>query len=119
MLTRVSVSISDIFRDLPSRAQQRLAEEAWRYQQALDQAIGSVLAPTIGRSGDEFIVVDEVVPLYGVGATPQEAMEDYRSVVVEYYESLEEDADELGPSLRNQLDVLRRVFALVDTSQVC
>lgn len=60
------------------------------------------------------MAVDAVIPLYGVGATPDEAMTDYRSVVVEYYEGLEEDVDELGQALQEQLALLRQVFAQVD-----
>lgn len=38
-------------------------------------------------------------------------MEDYRSVVIEYYEGLEEDADELDSALKKQLEILRQIFA--------
>lgn len=99
---------------LPMRQQNRLADEARQYHQALDRAIGKVLAPSVGRTGDQFMAVDEMIPLYGVGATPDEAMTDYRSVVVEYYEGLEEDVGELGPALQGQLAVLRQVFAQVN-----
>ncbi len=99
---------------LPRRQQNRLADEARQYYQALDRAIGRILAPSVGRTGDQFMAVDEVIPLYGVGATPDEALTDYRSVVVEYYEGLEEDVDELGQALQGQLAVLRQVFAQVD-----
>jgi len=118
MKTKDVTAIPDILTTLPLRAKQRLVNEAWQYREALDKAINTVLSPTIGRSGKQFIVEDEVIPLYGVGATPQEALEDYCSVVVEYYESLEEDENELGPSLRAQLEVLRRVFAFVNDTQV-
>ena len=43
-----------------------------------------------------------------------EAMADYRSVVAGYYETLEEDVDELGQALQGQLAVLRQVFGQVD-----
>ena len=99
---------------LPMRQQNRLADEARQYSQALDRAIGRILAPSVGRTGDQFMAADEVIPLYGVGATPEEAMIDYRSVVVEYYEGLEEDVDELGQALQGQLALLRQVFAQVD-----
>jgi len=39
-------------------------------------------------------------------------MADYRSVVVEYYESLIEDAARLGRVLRNQLEVLQGVLVV-------
>jgi hypothetical protein len=103
---------------LPACQQQRLVDEVRHYYHALDRAIGRVLAPSVGRTGDQFMVADEVIPLYGVGATPEEAMADYRSVVIEYCEGLEEDADELGQALQGQLAVLRQVFAQVDQEKV-
>jgi isopenicillin N synthase-like dioxygenase len=48
--------------------------------------------------------------MYGVGPTVEEAMDDYRSALVEYYETLEEDANRLAKHLREQLELLRRVF---------
>jgi hypothetical protein len=33
--------------------------------QALDRAIAQVLSPTVGRSGDQFLVKDQVIPLTG------------------------------------------------------
>jgi len=107
-------SLPETLAALPMRQQKRLADEARTYYQALDRAIGRILAPSVGRTGDQFMAVDEVIPLYGVGATPDEAIADYRSVVVEYYESLEEDVDELGQALQGQLAVLRQVFGQVD-----
>jgi len=118
MSVQTEPSLFETIVALPARQQRRLADEARHYYQALDRAIGKVLAPSVGRTGDQFMAVDEVIPLYGIGATPDEAMTDYRSVVVEYYESLEEDADALGQALRGQLAVLRQVFAQVDQEQV-
>jgi hypothetical protein len=37
----------------------------------------------------------------------------YRSVIVEYYETLEADADHLGEILSKQLAILRKVFAML------
>jgi hypothetical protein len=65
---------------------------------------------------DAFLMRDEKIPLYGVGKTPQVAMDDYRSVIVEYYESLEADADHLGEILNKQLATLRKVFTMLETS---
>jgi hypothetical protein len=107
-------SFVNTYTSLPVKQRKRLEEEAQAYIQALDQAIAQVLSPTIGRSEGQFLVTDEIIPLYGVGPSPEEAMADYRSVVVEYYESLEEDADELGQALQKQLELLRQVFSLLE-----
>lgn len=107
-------SFVETYTSLPIRQRKRLEEKAQAYVQALDQAIAQVLSPTIGRSEGQFLITDEVIPLYGVGLSPEEAMADYRSVVVEYYESLVEDADELGHALRKQLELLRQVFSLLE-----
>jgi hypothetical protein len=105
-------SWADMYVSLPANQQKRLVEKAQVYIQALDRAIARVLSPTIGRPEGQFLVTDDVIPLYGVGSSPEEAMADYRSVVVEYYESLEADAKELGPALVKQLALLRQVFFL-------
>jgi hypothetical protein len=102
------------YTSLPVKQQKRLEEKAKTYIEALDQAIAQVLAPTIGRSEGQFLVTDDVIPLYGVGPGPEEAMADYRSVVVEYYESLEDDVKELGHTLQGQLELLRQVFSLLE-----
>jgi len=105
---------ANLYRSLPVQAQKRLQETARGYVKALDRAIAEVLSPVAGRSGDLFLVADEIIPLYGVGPTPEAAAADYRSVVVEYYESLQEDAGELADVLREQLEVLRQVLALAE-----
>jgi hypothetical protein len=96
---------------LPRRRQWQMIEQARDYVAELDRSIAHVLRPTVARSGDHYLAMDDIVPLYGVGPTAQEAMDDYRSVAVEYYESLEEDAAELAEPLRQQLATLRQVFA--------
>ncbi len=106
----------DVYATLPTGAQVRLYAEATQVQTALDRAIVAILQPTIARSADAFLMRDEKIPLYGVGKTPQAAMDDYRSVIVEYYESIEADADHLGETLREQLATLRKVFAMLETS---
>ena len=107
-------SFVDVYAALPARQQGQLKEKAQSYIRALDQAIARVLSPTAGKADSQFFVTDEVIPLYGVGDTPQEAMDDYRSVVVEYYESLEEDCAKLGTSLQKQLEVLGRIFSTLE-----
>ncbi len=83
----------DVYATLPACAQVRLYTEATQVQAALDRAIAVIIEPTIARNADAFLMRDEKIPLYGVGKTPQAAMDDYRSVIVEYYETLEADAD--------------------------
>jgi len=107
-------SFMHTYTSLPVKQQKRLEEKAQTYIEALDQAIAQVLSPTIGRSESQFLVTDEVIPLYGVGPSPEEAMADYRSVVVEYYESLEDDVEELGHTLQKQLELLHQVFSLLE-----
>jgi len=104
----------NLYTALPVTQRQRLDKQARAYTKALDRAIAKVLSPTIGRADDQFLMADEIIPLYGVGLTPDAAMADYRSVVVEYYESLVEDAQVLGDALREQLDVLRQVLVLAE-----
>ncbi len=68
------------------------------------------MSPSVGKTENHYMVTDECIHLYGVGHTPQEAMDDYRSVVISYYENLEEEADELDAPLKHQLEILKQIF---------
>lgn len=103
--------LSTLYDSLPPERRRLLIKQAEEYAAAFDQAIQRHLAPTVDRDGDNYLVTDEVIPLYGVGATVEQAMEDYRSALVEYYETLEENADRLADHLQEQLTLLRQVFA--------
>ena len=114
MLSPSVQSLVDVCASLPAKQQRSLAEKAQEYVMVLDRAISEVLSPGVGESDGQFVASDEIIPLYGVGPNPEDAMADYRSVVVEYYETLEEDADTLGEPLLEQLRILRRVFGLTE-----
>jgi len=102
---------SRYYDSLPRRRQWQMIQQARDYVAELDRSITHILRPTVARSGDHYLAMDDIIPLYGVGPTAQEAIDDYRSVAVEYYESLEEDAAELAEPLQQQLATLRQVFA--------
>jgi hypothetical protein len=111
METSVKHSVSHIIYTLRSATLQIQNEkESRNYFDALDAGIADILSPAVGRTENQFLVADEHIPLYGVGATPEEAMDDYRSVVISYYESLEEDSSELDADLLFRLEILRQVF---------
>ena len=61
--------------------------------------------------GDNYFVSDEVLNLYGVGASIEEAKEDYWTAVQEYYADLSANADSLVAYLQEHLDFLKKVFA--------
>jgi hypothetical protein len=61
--------------------------------------------------GDNYFVSDEVLDLYGTGASVEEAREDYWTAVQEYYADLSANADSLVAYLQEHLDFLRKVFA--------
>ena len=61
--------------------------------------------------GDNYFVSDEMLNLYGVGASVEEAREDYWTAVQEYYADLSANADSLVAYLQEHLDFLRKVFA--------
>ena len=61
--------------------------------------------------GDNYFVSDEVLKLYGVGASVEEAKEDYWTAVQEYYADLSANADSLVAYLKEHLDFLRKVLA--------
>lgn len=60
--------------------------------------------------GGEVIVSDRRVCNYGAGATLQEALDDYQSMLVDLYAELAESEDILSRSLRERLDDLRALM---------
>ncbi len=111
MEAAATYSLTDMYAVLPVKQKKHIEKNLQSYFNSLDASIAGILSPSIGKTDDNFfLAADECIPLYGVGKTPKEAMDDYRSVVIEYYESLEKDADELDAELKHQLELLRRVF---------
>jgi len=110
METSVKHSVSHIYSLFSTKRQTQNEKEGRDYFDALDAGIADILSPAVGRTENQFLVADEHIPLYGVGATPEEAMDDYRSVVISYYESLEEDSSELNADLLCRLEILRQVL---------
>ena len=104
----------ELYKSLPINQQKLLKHQAQTLLARFDRALTQVLSPVISKTEHEYIVSDEVIPLYGVGITPQDAMTDYRSVVAEYYYGLEQDEHLLAPQLKKQLDLLRHLFSLVE-----
>ncbi len=110
METLVKHSFSHVYTLLSEKRQTQIGKKARIYFDALDAVIADILSPTIDKTENLFLASDKHIPLYGVGATPEEAMDDYRSVVISYNESLEGDSSELNADLRRQLKILRQVF---------
>jgi len=103
--------LSTLYSSLPPKDRQRLLRQAEDRAASLDRAIAQHIPTVIERDGDHYLVSDEVVNMYGIGETVEEAMADYRSMLVEYYESLLEDADRLSAHLRAHLELLRQIFS--------
>ena len=61
--------------------------------------------------GEQYFVSDDVLDLYGVGDTPEEAQQDYDVAMSDYYADLSANADHLAGHLQEHLVVLRRIFA--------
>ncbi len=59
--------------------------------------------------GDRYFVDDEIVDLYGTGATLAEAQTDYWMAAQEAYEDLSVNEGNLAPYLEEQLEFLRKV----------
>jgi predicted RNase H-like HicB family nuclease len=54
-----------------------------------------------------FVISDNEINMYGVGDTVAEAEEDYKSIVLSYFEDLEENESKLDGHLKGHLDYLR------------
>lgn len=65
----------------------------------------------IRYDGDRYFISDDVVDLYGVGATLAEARQDYWTAVQDYYADLSANADKLADSLKAHLAYLKGIFA--------
>ncbi len=64
----------------------------------------------IQYDGKQYFVSDDIIDLYGVGKTVNEAREDYWIAVQEAYADLSAHADRLAPHLEKQLEYLRQIF---------
>lgn len=54
------------------------------------------------------IVSDPILNMYGEGHTRKEALDDYRAIIVEYYNELSEDASRLSEHLKQHLHYMER-----------
>ena len=59
----------------------------------------------------QVVVYDSLVKAYGVGASPQEAISEYKSMLLDLYEELEDSQAILSPSLRMRWHTLRALIA--------
>lgn len=62
---------------------------------------------SIEKDEDNIVVTDYIVHMYGVGNDIQSAIEDYKISIKEYFEELEEEENNLGDDLKQQLCYLR------------
>jgi predicted RNase H-like HicB family nuclease len=58
-----------------------------------------------------YTVIDNEINIFGVGDTIAEAEEDYKSVVLSYFEDLEENESRLADNLKEHLFYLREKLA--------
>jgi prevent-host-death family protein len=91
---------------------------ATEYQQLMDLLAEAGIndevhgIPVLVRfDGERYFISDDVLDLYGVGRTLDEAREDYWLAVQDYYEDLSANADRLAGHLQEHLAFLRRIFA--------
>ncbi len=61
----------------------------------------------VQRDGDQVVVMDYMIHMYGVDDSLESAVADYKSVVWEYYQSLTESESILGNHLKEHLAYLR------------
>ena len=55
----------------------------------------------VEKAGDQFVVMDDEIAMYGVGDTIEAAKEDYRNIVKEYFQMLNSRQGKLGPHLES------------------
>jgi hypothetical protein len=83
----------------------------------LSQAIGDTMVDEIHGipvriryDGDRYFVSDDIVDLYGVGTTLEEARQDYWTAVQDCYADLSANADKLADPLKAHLAYLQGIF---------
>jgi hypothetical protein len=59
------------------------------------------------KDEDQFIIMDDEINMYGVGDSIDEAIEDYKDVVEEYFQMLDSKHENLGPRLKEHWHYLR------------
>ncbi len=60
--------------------------------------------------GEIWVVDCPELNLYGEGKDEQQAVEDFKIVIEEFYFSLKKDKEKLGPDLKKKWDILQRVI---------
>jgi len=60
----------------------------------------------VEEDGDGFIVSDDIINMYGIGDAIEDAVEDYRSSIIEYYDFLVSEEMNLAEHLKKHLDYL-------------
>lgn len=61
----------------------------------------------IEEDKDGFIVSDDIINMYGIGDTIENAIEDYKSTIIEYYDFLVAEEVNLAKHLKEHLDYLK------------
>ena len=77
---------------------------------ASDYELLNVVHITIEKDGNQFIVSDDKVDMFGVGGTIDEAKIDFELSLGEYYESLTEDEEHLHDHLKEHLSYLIKLL---------
>ncbi|MGH2541719.1 MAG: hypothetical protein ACRDIB_02910, partial [Ardenticatenaceae bacterium] len=114
----------ELSEDLQEQAEALAAARGQSIEEVALEALAARLTVRQGTSGasamplhliverdedDAFVVGDEMVYAYGVGATLAEAVADYEAMLGEMYTGLLADESRLVPRLREQLDYLRQL----------
>jgi hypothetical protein len=84
---------------------QNLRDTRYRLKQAI---------PVFLETTDDTVIATYYdIDMYGEGEEEQSAINDLCGAIIEYYESLLEDVDNLGPMPKQELDFLRGIIEKV------
>ena len=94
-----------------SAAEQELVYEPFYQIQVSGGPLLSRLILSVEKTEDgQTIVADELLSTYGVGDTVREALDEFMSMLLDYYEELSESRVDLSRFLSRQLHILERVL---------
>jgi hypothetical protein len=68
---------------------------------------------TVYRARDYYWVAPDAFVLHGIGDTPDDAIEDYAYALLDYYEDLRDQRNNLAPHLVEHLDFLEGIIVEV------
>ena len=102
--------LNRLYDRLPPRQRRLLMQQAESYVVNVERLIAQLLPLNVEEIDGGYILSDNLIDMYGTGATIEEATADYKAALLDCYESLIETGGRLSDPLQKRLDTLKRIL---------